>query len=155
MKEPGLVWVFYAQLLVKTEILFCFLYAVNLRVLFVSIISVASIVFIVFSNASFSRNENAIVLNPEIEAEFKGGKVEMDRFINERKQNFTFNTDGFIIVSVQIDKYGIVSYPYIVKGISDIIDRNALQIISEMPAWNPAFEFGKPVKSIAKIIIPY
>ncbi len=53
--------------------------------------------------------------------------------------------EGMVYVSFIITKKGNVAYPYVVRGIHDSCNKEALRVIKAMPAWQAGKLKGKPV----------
>ena len=51
-----------------------------------------------------------------------------------------------VIVAFVVEKDGYVSHPYIVQGVDEIIDGEALRLVESMPRWTPAVNDGRIVR---------
>lgn len=85
---------------------------------------------------------------------FPGGTEALMKFIGK---NFSCPTEsekleGSIYVQFEIDQLGKVTNPAVVKGISAECDKEALRVISQMPAWEPGMQNGRKVK--VKYVLP-
>ncbi|MBC8046096.1 MAG: energy transducer TonB [Fimbriimonadaceae bacterium] len=71
--------------------------------------------------------------------QFTGGQIALDKFIHDRiviprgSEDF----EGTIYVKIIIDENGKVTYPEIVKGADDALNKEVLRVISIMPNWIP------------------
>lgn len=54
--------------------------------------------------------------------------------------------NGRVVVSFVVEKDGYVSHPYIVKGIDDVIDKEAIRVVNAMPRWTPGKIGGETVR---------
>lgn len=54
--------------------------------------------------------------------------------------------EGKVFVQFVIDTTGKVVEPKVIKSVSPELDAEALRVVSEMPAWNPGMQRGKPVR---------
>ena len=87
---------------------------------------------------------------PQTPAVFEGGQ-------NALKQFFTKNivmpegdgtlVKGKVFVRFMISKNGELSRAYLVKGLTESCNKEALKVIKKMPAWIPAMENGENVNS--------
>ena len=59
---------------------------------------------------------------------------------------------GRVIISVIVEKDGILSKIEVLKGVDEDLDKEALRIIKGMPKWEPGMQNGKAVR--VKYIIP-
>jgi TonB family protein len=96
-------------------------------------------------------DENGIYYMPEKMPEFKGGIDSLNNYLSshivypewERKNNI----EGVVIVEFIVDSDGTIKEPSILQGVNKAqnFDKNVLQIISEMPRWQPGLNEGKNV----------
>lgn len=54
--------------------------------------------------------------------------------------------EGKVFVQFVIDTTGKVVEPKVIKSVSPELDAEALRVVSEMPAWKPGMQRGKPVR---------
>jgi len=54
--------------------------------------------------------------------------------------------EGRVVVQFDVNKDGSVSNAEVVRGVSPILDREALRVVRMMPRWHPALQGGHPVK---------
>lgn len=54
--------------------------------------------------------------------------------------------EGKVFVQFVIDTTGKVVEPKVIRGVSPELDAEALRVVSEMPAWKPGMQRGKPVR---------
>lgn len=70
---------------------------------------------------------------------FPGGEVAMMSFINRERryppQAYRDGIEGRVRCSFVVNKDGRLSHISVIKGVEQSIDREAVRIISEMPAW--------------------
>jgi TonB family protein len=95
-------------------------------------------------------------LNFEYEAEFPGGMNKMNFFISNYleypEESIELGEQGRVYLSFVIEPDGNISEVTIVRGVSQLLDREAKRIIKEMPRWTPAVCNGKRMRS--KIQLP-
>jgi protein TonB len=90
----------------------------------------------------------------EKESEFTGGKNSWWKYLNknmiypQRAQNL--NKQGTVVLQFIVGKDGEVFDQEIVQSVEYSLDQEALRMINESPAWIPAFQRGKNVKSYKK-----
>ena len=63
--------------------------------------------------------------------------------------------EGVVYVEFLIDSLGQVKEPKIVRGIHEIYDKAALEVIRKMPNWKPGVWNGKDVSSYYTIPIKF
>jgi TonB family protein len=92
----------------------------------------------------------------ETSARFPKGTKEFIRFIfmnthypELARQN---RIEGQVTISFVIELDGSVDEVRVLKGLSPDIDQEAVRVVSKSPAWEPAFQRGKPVRS--RFIVP-
>ncbi|MBK0404409.1 energy transducer TonB [Adhaeribacter sp. BT258] len=90
-----------------------------------------------------------VTKNPE----FPGGQEAMERFLTENlkypKALRKKGIEGTVVVKFQVTETGALQNPIIMKSIDPALDAEALRIINEMPAWEPA-RFGE-----RKVAVPF
>lgn len=59
---------------------------------------------------------------------------------------------GTVVVAILIDKSGVVVASGIKKGVDELLDQEALRLISQIPVWYPAVDNGK--KMSCEFLIP-
>ncbi len=65
---------------------------------------------------------------------------------------FKQKIEGKVYIQFVVDVNGEIIETKIVKGVHPLLDQHALEIVKNMPAWNPARIDGKPIKS--RFVIP-
>ena len=65
------------------------------------------------------------------------------RYPEEAEKN---GIGGMVYVQFVIDTTGKVVEPKVIKSVSPELDAEALRVVSEMPAWKPGMQRGKPVR---------
>jgi periplasmic protein TonB len=87
---------------------------------------------------------------PEIPAMFDGGKKDMNQFLLTHIKvptKYKEPVKGKVFVRFMVEKSGQLSKVYLVKGLSDECNLEALRVIKQMPKWQPATQNGIPVNS--------
>jgi protein TonB len=101
-------------------------------------------------------DENKIFTVVEQQPEFQGGYEAMMNFI---KKNMRYpasarrmGVDGTVYVSFVVSKDGSISEVKTIRGISADCDKEAMRVVSMMPAWRPGKQNGKPV--FVRFVLP-
>jgi periplasmic protein TonB len=101
-------------------------------------------------------DENKIFTVVEQQPEFQGGYEAMMNFI---KKNMRYpasarrmGVDGTVYVSFVVSKDGSISEVKTIRGISADCDKEAIRVVSMMPAWRPGKQNGKPV--FVRFVLP-
>lgn len=86
----------------------------------------------------------------DVEPQFPGGTKAFYKYISK---NIAYDKDaqatdmqGIVTVSMAIEKDGHISDVKIIKGVSDIVDKETVRVISESPLWKPGKQHGNPIK---------
>jgi len=86
----------------------------------------------------------------EEKPEFPGGEAAMFQYISKTikypeiaKEN---NVQGKVFVQFVIGKDGKVTDVQVIRGVDPSLDKEAIRVIQNMPAWKPGKQRGKPVK---------
>jgi TonB family protein len=95
------------------------------------------------------KTDKIICFSPSMPS-FTGGVNSMNQFINE---NFHYpekasenREQGTIWVEFIINEKGEVINVKVIKGVSDLLDKEALRVIQSMPNWIPGITKGKPTR---------
>ena len=94
--------------------------------------------------------EDQIFLICEVPPQFPGGMVEWMKFLSanmkypaeakEKKQ------EGRVIVQFIVEKDGSITNAKVVRGVSPLLDQEALRVVGIMPRWNPGTQRGQAVR---------
>jgi len=87
---------------------------------------------------------------PQISAMFPGGANAMKQFFAkniETPENVGQTIKGKVFVRFIVDKYGKISKVYLVKGLNEACNHEALRVVKKMPSWIPAKEGDQNVNS--------
>jgi protein TonB len=86
----------------------------------------------------------------DVEPQFPGGSKAFYRYISK---NIAYDKDaeakdmqGTVTVSIAIEKDGSITDVKIINGVSDIVDKEVVRVISASPAWKPGMQHGVPIK---------
>jgi hypothetical protein len=87
---------------------------------------------------------------PQTPAMFPGGANAMKQFFVkniEAPENVGQSVKGKVFVRFIVDKYGKISRTYLVKGLNDACNHEAMRVVKKMPSWIPAKEGKDNVNS--------
>ena len=100
--------------------------------------------------ADESLESDTIYAVPQTPAVFAGGQNALKQFFSKNilmpEGNGTL-VKGKVFVRFMINKKGELSRAYLVKGLTEPCNKEALRIIKKMPTWIPAMEDGENVNS--------
>lgn len=95
----------------------------------------------------------------DVQPMFPGGDREMIRFINNERRYparaYRDGVQGRVMCSFIVNPDGSLSHISVVRGISEELDREAVRVISEMPAWTPGKVGEKRVPVFCFLTIPF
>ena len=88
---------------------------------------------------------------PDVEAGFIGGLAAWKDFLlNELEypeMAIEFNEQGKVYLSFIIELDGSINEVKVLRGVSTVIDREAVRVIKKSPKWKPGILNGKPVRT--------
>lgn len=100
-----------------------------------------------------------IVELPDEEAQFPEGAIALQRFIQENVQYpieaLELGIQGRVYVSFVVEGDGSISNIEIMRGASEVLDKEALRLIQIMPKWIPAKDRGGVVRSRCRLPISF
>jgi len=80
---------------------------------------------------------------------FPGGEEKMQFYISNKviypKEAQQRGDEGRVTVRFIVDKTGKLKDPKVIRGVSSLLDAEALRVVKGMPRWNPGILDGKPV----------
>jgi len=86
----------------------------------------------------------------DVEPQFPGGAKAFYRYISK---NIAYDKDaqpkdmqGVVTVSIAIEKDGSITDVKIINGVSNIVDKEVVRVISASPQWKPGKQHGMPIK---------
>lgn len=95
----------------------------------------------------------------EEQAEFPGGLNELMKWLSDNvkypENAFKNGVQGRVIVKFIIEKDGKIGDASILKGIDPQLDNEALRVVKEMPAWQPAKVNGEVVASYFNLPVTF
>jgi protein TonB len=113
-----------------------------------------TLTFVAKGQSVDSLNEDLIITYIEVPPSFPGGQGELMKYIdnNLRWLQGEEAIEGQVIVEFWIKEDGQVSNVKILRGLCETCDKEALRIVTEMPAWTPATQKGRPLST--RIVLP-
>lgn len=93
--------------------------------------------------------EEPIIDVPDKEPLFPGGVAAMGSFINQSIQLPSYIPEydqGVVYVSFVVNKDGSIQDVKILRGLSNELNKAALEVVKAMPHWTPGESNGKPVR---------
>lgn len=87
------------------------------------------------------------------DVKFPGGYSELFKFISSHLIGQSIKVDSVftntrLFVQFEIDSTGKVRNPKVLRGINQEIDNKVLEVLKQMPDWEPAYLYGTPIKQI-------
>lgn len=86
----------------------------------------------------------------EVSPSYAGGQAALMKFLSENMRypqiDIETGTQGRVICTFVVEKDGSITDIKVLRGLSPSIDKEAIRVISEMPAWKPGFQNGKAVR---------
>lgn len=80
--------------------------------------------------------------------QFEGGESGLKNWINQNmnypQEALANKEEGRVMIKLIITEDGSVSESKVVRHVSDLLDAEALRLVSQMPKWKPAMQDGKP-----------
>lgn len=96
---------------------------------------------------------------PDVEAEFPGGAVELQRWIGTNiiypETSIVMEEQGRVYLTFVVGADGKISDVDVTKGVSKDLDREAKRIIRNMPNWKPGEVDGKRVPTRCRLPIVF
>ncbi len=110
----------------------------------------------VAEHAESLKTDDDVYMIVEHQPEFPGGFVALAEFLGKNIQypaKAAQNGEGgTVYVAMIIDEQGNVSDVKVMRGVSELLDAEAVRVVSLLPAWIPGKQNGKPVK--VRFIMP-
>ena len=106
-----------------------------------------------------AKRKKDTIKRTEIESDFPGQQAGWIKYLTnhlvypERAQKL--QKEGSVVIQFIVDTEGHIMNPQIVQSVEFSLDTEALRMINESPAWSPALQDGKKVKSYKKQPITY
>lgn len=101
--------------------------------------------------------EEEVIEDPQIyvrvekKAAFPGGQAELNKYlskaINYPEEASDNGIQGRVIVSFVVNTNGSIVDVEVLRGVHPALDKEAMRVVKAMPAWTPASNQGKKVRS--------
>ncbi|MBD5281120.1 MAG: TonB family protein [Bacteroides sp.] len=109
--------------------------------------------------AAADEEKEVIYTAVETMAEFPGGMKALMSYLSENirypEESFKNDEQGRVIVKFVVQPDGSISDVTVVKGVSPLLDEEAVRIVSEMPKWTPGQVKGKNVASYFNLPVTF
>lgn len=107
-----------------------------------------------------STDNEAIYEKPDKKPSFPGGKRKLKQYIKQNLNNpDTFSdgrhVQGNVVVSFIVESDGSLSQIEVIKGLNDNCDEAAIELVEDMPLWNPGRIDGKTVRTLYHLSIAF
>lgn len=104
-------------------------------------------------------NVDAPLLFAQQMPEFPGGTASLNKWLN-RNINYpvvaqNMGLSGRVYLNFIVDKNGSISNIKVTRGVDELLDQEAIRVISEMPNWKPGLQNGRPVNVSFNIFITF
>lgn len=96
---------------------------------------------------------------PEKFAEYPGGSSAMKKFLAENiiypNEEMERGVQGKVFVQFIVEKDGSITEIEVLKGVSKLLDKETIRVISTMPKWTPAIHKKEYVRSHVRMPISF
>lgn len=104
-------------------------------------------------------NGEKVYTRVEVMPQFPGGDAELLKFLAENikypKESQENGDQGRVICSFVIKSDGTLTNYKVIRGLTTLLDQEALRVLQAMPRWTPGTEGGKPVAVKYTVPITY
>lgn len=94
--------------------------------------------------------KDTVAKTPEVMPQFPGGQDALVKFLQTHikypREAIKKNFEGKVYVGFVVEKNGKLNQVEIRKGVNELLDQEAIRVVSSMPDWQPGFQKGKPVR---------
>ncbi len=95
----------------------------------------------------------------EVEPAFPGGEVEMIKFIQQNVEypelSKEMGEQGTVYVQFVVNSDGSIQDVVVLKGVSELLDKEAMRVVKKMPNWSPGEQAGKKIRVRYQIPIKF
>lgn len=103
--------------------------------------------------------EEPIVDFAEVEPSFPGGDAAMAQFIRDNVQYpelaREMGEQGTVYVQFVVNSDGSIQDVEVIKGVSDLLNKEAVRVVKAMPKWTPGEQAGKKIRVRFRIPIKF
>jgi len=86
----------------------------------------------------------------DVEPIYPGGPAAMNAFIQSKvvypELSKEMDEQGTVYVQFVVNKNGTIQDVVVLKGVSELLDKEAMRVVKLMPAWTPGEQAGKAVR---------
>lgn len=99
-------------------------------------------------DTSYARNDDGSILTMvQVKPKFKGDIYQwLSDHLNYPKKAKNKNIQGTVFVSFIVERDGSVTGAHVLRGVDDLLNDEALRVVSSMPQWIPGAQNGHPVR---------
>jgi len=103
--------------------------------------------------SSNGRSGDSTIVDPiEYTATFPGGADSLKAFVRRNLVQPENKDTGKVFVAFIVNKDGIISDISVVRGLNEVCDKSAIEVIQKMPQWIPATQINVPVRQ--RVVLP-
>jgi periplasmic protein TonB len=103
--------------------------------------------------------DEPIVDFAEVEPAFPGGEAEMIRFIQQNVEypelSREMGEQGTVYIQFVVNSDGSIQDVVVLKGVSELLDKEAMRVVKKMPPWSPGEQAGKKIRVRYQIPIKF
>lgn len=115
--------------------------------------------FVGVSVTTWAQHNDSVYVNPDTRPVFGSGVTSIQSFIRTNveypEESLKNCEQGKVYLSFVVEVDGNTSNIEVVRGISELLDQEAIRVISLMNGWTPAMNNGKAVRSVYKMPISF
>lgn len=86
----------------------------------------------------------------DVEPQFPGGAKAFNKYLS-KNVGYPVNANseemnGSVTLAMAIEKDGTITDVKIVKGLSDVMDKETIRLMNASPKWKPGMQSGQPIR---------
>jgi TonB family protein len=123
---------------------------------------ILAFIFFAFSSMVIAQQEDSVSIrfaDVEVKPTFPGGDVALMEFVynncNYPSRAMNKGIEGRVFVQFTIGADGVVRDVIVAKGVDKSLDKEAVRVVSLLPAWTPGMHNGKKVPVIFVVPINF
>lgn len=103
--------------------------------------------------------EEEKLIQVETMPEFPGGETAMNKYIVKNIEYpelaIEKGLSGRVYIRFTVTKDGSIENVTVVRGVHELLDKEAIRVIKSMPKWKPGTQAGKPVSVLFTLPISF
>jgi TonB family protein len=107
------------------------------------------ILFVLLLISGFSYGQEEVFVVPDEEPTFPGGMSDMQKWIATHveypEKSIENGEQGIVYVQFVVRIDGSITDVKVIRGVSELLDAEAIRVVKLMPKWNPAEKDGKKI----------